>query len=42
MKIKMILGSLQDQKLTLLVVNLFEGVKNPSCATGKVDHCTGG
>ena len=42
MKIKMILGSLQDQKLPLLVVNLFEGVKNPSGATGKVDHCTGG
>ena len=42
MKIKMILGSLQDQKLPLLVVNLFEGVKSPSGATGKIDHCTGG
>ncbi|HJN58881.1 MAG TPA: hypothetical protein QF601_01985, partial [Dehalococcoidia bacterium] len=42
MKIETILGSINDQKLPLLVVNLFKGVKNPSGATGLIDDSTDG
>ncbi len=42
MKIETIFGSLQDQELPLLVVNLFKDVKTPSGATGLIDDLSGG
>ncbi len=37
MQIETVVGAIQDQRADAIVVNLFEGVKNPGGATGAVD-----
>jgi len=42
MKIKAIVGNITELQIEAVVVNLFEGVKKPSGATGAVDQALGG
>ncbi len=42
MKTELVVGDIRKQRADLLVVNLFEGVRNPGGATGAVDRAIGG
>lgn len=42
MQIQTIIGGIQEQKAQAIVVNLFEGITEPSGATGVVDSALGG
>ena len=42
MEIKVIQGDITQQQVDAIVVNLFEGVKQPGGATGAVDRALGG
>ena len=42
MNIKVVAGNIAEQDTSAVVVNLFEGVKEPGGATGAVDKAMGG